>query len=459
MNTAMRASLVLLALAGTAFGQVRAAGGTAAAGVKTPSASAPAGPRIDVRRMALDAFPEITGLDRPKNIQGVRMGISSPPKIRNTRSGFYKGWSWPRIPDLPQVKAGIAYTNRVVSRAEAARNPSGSKVPTAPGRLRPATPQDPEVARRLAELRASPGPETARRLLPYIVEPPVRRTLIGPGAGMEDPRPSQLATMPGAKTTVVHYTNGMVQTTTTAGMSAHGKFTNIPALPFGKPRTVAPRQPERQGRKVITPSFTGTLVAPRGSMLDQLSDHWTDQLYCGPAPTSDRGPLDPRLTDTFTTGVQKDTLVSQEPTTPPEPGAAALRGGDLVAAARELIQHLDENAADARATRTLALVILLREVPESAEKTMTEAYRLDPALAAAPISRDDLPARTDLRQLVIDAVNRANKTGTPQSWLVVGVLMQAQGRGENAARMIARARAAGLDPAIADAFDAQLASQ
>jgi sulfate transport system permease protein len=38
-------------------------------------------------------------------------------------------------------------------------------------------------------------------------------------------------------------------------------------------------------------------------------------------------------------------------------------------------------------------------------------------------------------------------------------LMQAQGRDDVAARIMARGRAAGLDPAIADAFDAQLARQ
>ncbi|MCC6661741.1 MAG: hypothetical protein IT437_12745 [Phycisphaerales bacterium] len=348
---------------------------------------------MDVRRLALDAFPEVQGFDRPKNIQGPKTGLPRVRPITNTRSNFYRGWSWSRIPDLPQVKAAIAFTNRVVSRAEAERNPTGSKVPTAPAKPRPVRPENPEVTRRIAELRAAPSPQTARDLLTYVAEP-------GPNR------------FPGP---------------------------DVPHSSTTRPRSHA-------------------LIAPRGSIIDELNRYGgAPEMPCGERPVTDRGPLDPRLVDTFAIAAPHDVLAGQEAAPPAEPGAAALREGDLVGAASELIEHLDASPEDARATRRLALVILLRDAPESAEKSMLEAYRLDPALAAEPLSRDDLPARADPRQLMLEAVTRANKTATPQSWLVVSVLMQAQGRGDTAARMMARARGAGLDPAIADAFDAELA--
>lgn len=386
MNRMMQngALAAVLALAGLAIGQaVPVAGARGGTGVQAAGGSQAAigpGARLDVRALALGAFPEVRGFDRPKNIQPHRAGGGPRPRaLDRTRPGWLSGF--PPIPDLPQVKAEIARTNQVVSRAMAARNPSGTALNrdgsrgVAPGKLTPRRPEDHELARRLSDLRAGPGTDAARRV--------VAAAAVG-------------ASRPGD-------------------------------------------------------NRTGQFVGSRDQHLYTFAV--TNR---GPEPITDRGPLDPRL-DSLTPGLYAGALADQLKAPPSAPGAAALAEGDLVSAATALIKHLDQHPDDAPATRRMALTILLHGQAEAAENAMLEAYRLDPALAANPVDRDNLPG--DLRDLVIKAVNRANKTGTPQSWLLVGVLMQGQGRGDNAARMLARARAAGLDGAIADAFDAELARQ
>jgi hypothetical protein len=90
---------------------------------------------------------------------------------------------------------------------------------------------------------------------------------------------------------------------------------------------------------------------------------------------------------------------------------------------------------------------------DRAGATMREAYGVEPNLASLPLAPQSLaPAGRDLRRLVLDAIDHADRAGSPEAWLLAGVLTQAEGRDRVAARFIGRAEAAGLEPDIAGAL-------
>lgn len=91
---------------------------------------------------------------------------------------------------------------------------------------------------------------------------------------------------------------------------------------------------------------------------------------------------------------------------------------------------------------------------DQAAETMVNAYLIDPRLAREQLAALELvPSPGDLRGIINDCVRRGHKTDTDALWLLVGVLMQAEGRDASAAKMIARARDRGLDPSIVGAFE------
>jgi hypothetical protein len=91
---------------------------------------------------------------------------------------------------------------------------------------------------------------------------------------------------------------------------------------------------------------------------------------------------------------------------------------------------------------------------DAAAETMLNAYLIDPHLASRPLQGSELvPSSGDLRGIVNDCVRRGHKTDTDGLWLLVGVLMQAEGRDAVAAKMIGRSRDRGLDPSIVEAFE------
>lgn len=90
---------------------------------------------------------------------------------------------------------------------------------------------------------------------------------------------------------------------------------------------------------------------------------------------------------------------------------------------------------------------------DRAGATMREAYGVEPNLASLPLAAQSLaPAGRDLRRLVLEAIEHADRVGSPEAWLLAGVLTQAEGRDRVAARFIGRAEAAGLEADIASAL-------
>ena len=105
--------------------------------------------------------------------------------------------------------------------------------------------------------------------------------------------------------------------------------------------------------------------------------------------------------------------------------------------------------------RAVALVGVGR-VEEAAE-AMLDAFLLDPTLASEALDGATLaPTSRDFRNLLNATVDAANRADRAEHWLLVAVLMQAEGRDEAAAKMLARARDLGLDEDVVGAFTGAL---
>lgn len=106
-------------------------------------------------RLVTEAFP--ASAERPSR---KHHGMSGLPRIRfpeRSRVGWVTGW--PRIPDLPQVKAKIPQTNRIVSRAEQERRDAAERA--APQQPRASDPQP--AAGRTDDVRRALAEDAARR--------------------------------------------------------------------------------------------------------------------------------------------------------------------------------------------------------------------------------------------------------------------------------------------------------
>jgi len=143
--------------------------------------------------------------------------------------------------------------------------------------------------------------------------------------------------------------------------------------------------------------------------------------------------------------------------TPARPMTTLERGDFLLrdGLAREAIEafkdHLKANPGDADVIRHYALALLVDRQPAEAAATMMLAYERD-VEKLGPLPLD--PSLGDgfsgeIRGLVNAAVTHANATRSASAWLIVAVLMQAEGRNDVALRQIEKAKAVGLSREIA----------
>lgn len=123
--------------------------------VNTPAAGVQAA--ASIRRLTLEAFPGLGGV-KPAGHRPITGVGPRPRALDNTRSNWIPGWS--RIPDLPQVYAKIASTNRVISRREAERNPEAFR--KRPDSVEPRVPMGPTRAFREQDARLSGLRDAAR---------------------------------------------------------------------------------------------------------------------------------------------------------------------------------------------------------------------------------------------------------------------------------------------------------
>lgn len=112
------------------------------------------------------------------------------------------------------------------------------------------------------------------------------------------------------------------------------------------------------------------------------------------------------------------------------------------------------NAEDHSAMRELGFALGTAGRLEQAASVVRLAYEQDPTLAARPV---DVTWDGDgwwLRGLTRRAVREATEVPTGTNWLLVAVLMQADGRNDHALRMLERAEAAGLEGEVLSAMRA-----
>lgn len=79
---------------------------------------------------------------------------------------------------------------------------------------------------------------------------------------------------------------------------------------------------------------------------------------------------------------------------------------------------------------------------EGADQVFRDAYTQDSTLALNPIPGIELVGSVQAREIVLNAVQYAQRTNTPDAWIMVSILMEAEGRPQVARKM--RERAASL---------------
>ncbi|MDX2146881.1 MAG: hypothetical protein SFZ23_05115 [Planctomycetota bacterium] len=158
------------------------------------------------------------------------------------------------------------------------------------------------------------------------------------------------------------------------------------------------------------------------------------------------------------TGQSEESASNVPATMPEEPddlakGMLALHEDSHEEAVASLREHLRTQPDDHRAMRVLALALIEGRNVEDAAGVMMLAYQRDPGLASIPLDMDEFGLdRSRQREVTDRAVAFAHRSGRPSAWVVVLALMQGNGRTEALASAIKRARAAGLESAIADQF-------
>jgi len=162
-------------------------------------------------------------------------------------------------------------------------------------------------------------------------------------------------------------------------------------------------------------------------------------------------------TDAPTEPAPEPEVESEVELTAPERAAMLLRAGNASGAVTILRTYLSEDGSDAEAMRLLAVALLMDDRLTEASAMMQFAYEHDRSMADRPLGDGSVEEgdRT-LRDAVQRAVMHANREDTPGAWLLVTVLMQAEGRERASLRMLDRAVDAGLGEHVQRAFEAAL---
>ncbi len=118
-----------------------------------------------------------------------------------------------------------------------------------------------------------------------------------------------------------------------------------------------------------------------------------------------------------------------------------------------LLDELITQPDDPERLRLLAVSMAGNGDFQAAGSIVLAVYQSDPLISVYPLDGSALfGSRRALRQIIVGAVKNVQKRESPQGWLLVAMLKQAQGRDDVAAKMIKRAQALGLDPSIVRAW-------
>ncbi len=149
-----------------------------------------------------------------------------------------------------------------------------------------------------------------------------------------------------------------------------------------------------------------------------------------------------------------------EPPTPIEAARAWMAYGGFEEAVEWYRIYLNENSGDTRVMREYAAALLESGRPVDAVAMMGYAYSIEPGLANEAMPEalwGDSPMR--LRVSVVDAVNFGHRSPSGNAWLLVAVLMQAEGRDLVALKMVERAVDQGLSSEVADRMRLRLSQR
>ncbi len=139
-----------------------------------------------------------------------------------------------------------------------------------------------------------------------------------------------------------------------------------------------------------------------------------------------------------------------------ELGDTYIKLNDAGNAIRVYQHHLEKFPGDAGAERAVGLAMIMDRRPEEGFRAIERAYRIDTGLAGVPISAQGFADQYTFRRVVDEATGAASKADTASAWLTVAVLMQADGKADSARNALARAKAAGLDPAVYSAMSGNI---
>ena len=151
------------------------------------------------------------------------------------------------------------------------------------------------------------------------------------------------------------------------------------------------------------------------------------------------------------------TMAPASPISIEDAAIAALGRGKTDLAIDLLQAHIAENPDDASSVRLLGVARLLEGEIAAGIRLVDQAYLAQPDLADLPLGMHAFPGdRRGCRKALREVVKLAHVLDDPRAWLTAAVLMQVEDRTTPARRMIARARAAGIEVQIADAFESAL---
>lgn len=170
---------------------------------------------------------------------------------------------------------------------------------------------------------------------------------------------------------------------------------------------------------------------------------WRDTSWSGPPLVEITRRLDPALLGLSTE--------ERAPAAPVDAGLEALSTGNWMRAVAVYLQRAEEQrrreAEDSEVERDrsdlrLAAFALAGDGQfERAERLFAEAYSEDPGLKDRAMSGEALGIRaSEMRRMVTRAVAHAHRVDRPDAWLMVAVLMQAEGRDDLARQMLQRAQ-------------------
>lgn len=227
------------------------------------------------------------------------------------------------------------------------------------------------------------------------------------------------------------------------GVSISGSYSDGPfKIAFstgGLTRIVGP------GRGYIVPVYTGCYggVMPYAGVGSYyVNDAMISSNYAAP-----------RTQTTIATRPADDAQHAQPsaPLTVDERAALRLKRGDAAGAVASYQAILKQRPGDGDVMRSLGVSLIDSGRLSDGVAVIAMAYKTDSTLPERPLNADVFQDGTErLRQHLNRVSALANKERSGTAWFVLATLMQAEGRHRQAAAMVDRARAAGVDAQVAD---------